>query len=68
MTVKRLARIMTAVNNLVIRLINRQGFASYAHALRIFNACPAKAFALLLLSLRGCRPIVQWNDKAFLVL
>jgi len=47
MTVKRLGRIMATINNLVISLINSQGFNNHAHARRIFNACPAKALALI---------------------
>jgi len=47
MTVKRLGRIMATINNLVISLINSQGFNNHAHARRLFNACPAKALALI---------------------
>jgi predicted transposase YbfD/YdcC len=47
MTVKRLGRVMATINNLVISLINSQRFSNHAHARRVFNACPAKAFALI---------------------
>jgi predicted transposase YbfD/YdcC len=47
MTVKRLGRVMATINNLVISLINSQGFDNHAHARRVFNACPAKALALI---------------------
>lgn len=47
MTVKRFARVMATINNLVISLINHQGFVNHAHARRVFNACPAKALALI---------------------
>lgn len=47
MTVKRLGRIMATINNLVIGLINSQGYNNHAHARRVFNACPAKALALI---------------------
>jgi predicted transposase YbfD/YdcC len=48
MTHKPFARVMTIINNLVIGLINRQGFTNHAHARRVFNADHAKALALLL--------------------
>jgi hypothetical protein len=38
---------MAIINNLVISLINHQGFNNHTHARRVFNACPAKAFALI---------------------
>jgi len=47
MTVKRGARVMATINNLVISLINSQGISNHAHARRVFNACPAKALALI---------------------
>jgi len=47
MTVKSLGRVMAIINNLVISLINHQGFNNHAHARRVFNACPAKAYALI---------------------
>ena len=47
MTDKRMAHVMSIFNNLVISLINRQGFANHAHARRVFNACPDKALALI---------------------
>ena len=47
MTAKRMGRVMATINNLVISLINSQGFDNHAHARRVFNACPAKALALI---------------------
>jgi predicted transposase YbfD/YdcC len=47
MTSKTLARVMAIFNNLVIGLINNQGYHNHAHARRVFNACPAKALALV---------------------
>lgn len=47
MTDKRMGRVMAIINNLVISLINHQGFVNHAHARRVFNACPAKALALI---------------------
>jgi predicted transposase YbfD/YdcC len=47
LTVKRMGRVMATINNLVISLINSQGFNNHAHARRVFNACPAKALALI---------------------
>jgi predicted transposase YbfD/YdcC len=47
MTSKTLARVMAIFNNLVIGLINNQGYPNHAHARRVFNACPAKALALV---------------------
>ena len=46
-TAKSLGRVMATINNLVIGLINHQGFVNHAHARRVFNACPAKALALI---------------------
>lgn len=46
MTNKAMGRAMAIINNLVISLINNQGFDNHAHARRVFDACPAKAFAL----------------------
>ena len=48
MTVKSMGRAMAIINNLVISLINHQGYTNHAHARRVFNACPAKALALIL--------------------
>lgn len=48
MTDKPFARVMAAINNLVIALINRQGYSNHAHARRVFNADHSKALALLL--------------------
>jgi len=39
--------VMATINNLVISLINSQGISNHAHARRVFNACPAKALALI---------------------
>lgn len=47
MTDKRMGRVMAIINNLVISLINSQGFNNHAHARRVFNACPAKALSLI---------------------
>jgi predicted transposase YbfD/YdcC len=47
MTHKSMGRVMAIINNLVISLIHRQGFHNHAHARRVFNACPAKALALI---------------------
>jgi predicted transposase YbfD/YdcC len=47
LTVKSMGRVMATINNLVISLINSQGFNNHAHARRVFNACPAKALALI---------------------
>jgi predicted transposase YbfD/YdcC len=47
MTDKNMGRVMAIVNNLVISLINSQGFDNHAHARRVFNASPAKALALI---------------------
>lgn len=47
MTQKAMGRVMAIINNLVISLINHQGYTNHAHARRIFNACPAKALSLL---------------------
>jgi predicted transposase YbfD/YdcC len=47
MTERSMGRAMAAINNLVIGLINNQQFPNHAHARRVFNACPAKALALI---------------------
>lgn len=47
MTDKRLGRVMATINNLVISLLNSQGFTNHAHARRVFNASPAKALSLI---------------------
>ena len=47
MTNKTMGRVMAMINNLVISLINCQGFDNHAHARRVFNASPAKALALI---------------------
>lgn len=48
MTDKGLGRVMATINNLVISLLNSQGFDNHAHARRVLNADPAKALALIL--------------------
>jgi predicted transposase YbfD/YdcC len=47
MTDKAMGRAMTIINNLVIGLINSQGFVNHAHGRRVFNASPAIALALI---------------------
>jgi predicted transposase YbfD/YdcC len=47
MTQKTMGRAMAIINNLVISLINSQGFDNHAHARRVFDASPAKALALI---------------------
>jgi predicted transposase YbfD/YdcC len=47
MTVKSMGRVMAIINNLVISLINHQGYNNHAHARRVYNACPAKALSLI---------------------
>lgn len=47
MTQKAMGRVMAIINNLVISLINHQGYTNHAHARRVFNACPAKALSLI---------------------
>lgn len=44
---KTIARSMAIVNNLVIALLNTQGFANHAQARRMFEAKPASALTLL---------------------
>lgn len=44
---KTIARSMAIVNNLVIALLNTQGFANHAQARRMFEAKPAAALTLL---------------------
>ena len=48
MTRPALGRAMACLNNLVIALFNRLGFANHAQARRQFDADPAKALALIL--------------------
>jgi len=48
MTRPAMGRAMACINNLVISLFNRQGFANHAQARRQFDADPAKALALIL--------------------
>jgi predicted transposase YbfD/YdcC len=47
MTDKKMGRAMAIINNLVISLLNHQGFSNHAQARRKFNASPAKALALI---------------------
>jgi len=47
MTQKAMGRAMAIINNLVIGLLNSQGFDNHAHARRLFDACPDKALALI---------------------
>ena len=47
MTKKSMGRAMAIINNLVIAIINSQGFDNHAQARREFNASPAKALALI---------------------
>jgi predicted transposase YbfD/YdcC len=47
MTSKSMGRVMTIINNLVIGLLNSQGFENHAHARRVFDASPGKALALI---------------------
>ena len=44
---KSMGRAMAIINNLVISLLNSQGFNNHAHARRVFDACPDKALALI---------------------
>lgn len=46
MTQKSMGRAMAIINNLVIGLLNSQGFDNHAHARRVFDASPAKALAI----------------------
>lgn len=46
-TDKKMGHAMAIINNLVIGLINTQGFDNHAHARRVFNASPDKALALI---------------------
>jgi predicted transposase YbfD/YdcC len=47
MTRKSMGRVMTIINNLVIGLLNSQGYENHAHARRVFDASPDKALALI---------------------
>jgi predicted transposase YbfD/YdcC len=47
MTQKTMGRAMAIINNLVISLLNHQGFRNHAHARRVFDAAPDKAWALI---------------------
>ena len=47
MTRKTIARSMAIINNLVIALLNSQGFSNHAQARRFFDAKPACALALI---------------------
>ena len=46
MTQKSMGHTMAIINNLVIGLLNSQGFENHAHARRVFDASPDKALAL----------------------
>lgn len=48
MTHKSMGRVMAIINNLVIGLLNSQGYENHAHARRVFDASPEKALALIL--------------------
>ena len=48
MTRKSMGRTMATINNLVIALLNNQGFDNHAHARRMLEADPARALALIL--------------------
>jgi len=48
MTRKSMGRAMATINNLVIGLLNNQGFDNHAHARRVLEADPARALALVL--------------------
>ncbi len=47
MTDKKMGRAMAIINNLVVSLLNNQGFSNHAQARREFDASPAKALALI---------------------
>jgi predicted transposase YbfD/YdcC len=47
MTDKKMGRAMAIINNLVVSLLNSQGFMNHAQARRVFNASPSKAVALI---------------------
>jgi len=47
MTDKKMGRAMAIINNLVVSLLNNQGFSNHAQARREFNASPDKALALI---------------------
>lgn len=47
MTNKKMGRAMAIINNLVVSLLNNQGYSNHAQARREFNAFPAKALALI---------------------
>ena len=46
MTQKAMGRVMAIINNLVISLLNNHGYKNHAHARRVFDAHPFKAFVL----------------------
>jgi hypothetical protein len=47
MTQKSMGRAMAIINNLVISLLNSQGFDNHAHARSVFDASTDKALALI---------------------
>lgn len=46
-TKKSMGRVMAIINNLVIGLLNSQGFTNHAQARRLFNASPDRALKLI---------------------
>lgn len=48
MTHKTMGRVMAAIHNLVVGLINQQGFDNHAYARRVFDADPSRALAIIL--------------------
>lgn len=46
MTQKSMGRVMSTINNLVIGVLNNQGYSNHAFARRVFDASPDKALAL----------------------
>jgi predicted transposase YbfD/YdcC len=47
MTKKPMGRAMAIINNLVISMLNSQGYDNHAHARRVYDASTSKAFALI---------------------
>ncbi len=47
MTNKNFARAMAIINNLVVSLLNHNGFHNHARARRFYSAYPDKAFAVV---------------------
>jgi len=65
MTDKRTGRTMAIINNLVISLLNRQGFANHAQVRREFNAAPNKALALICGLYEKCAYYLLLIDLSF---